>query len=479
MRIAVINPPRVEGHPVVREERYEHKDVGAVYPPIGLLTVAALLELEGHELLFRDASGFDLSWDALQQDLERFQPELVFARCGFDTQDEDLRLLRFAKQHLHSVTVIRNTIIGETPWLRRAFLEKYPFTDIFLTCEPESSIVGLVRHIAKNGLKDLASVPGASFLENGAMREGPQPELVTDLDRLPLPAWHLMPSLKPFSTGVLESPMALVNTTRGCPFTCTFCAYRKTGYRTRSPENVITELKLLKEKHGLKSFLFFDDVIGLQKGRFERICELMIQENLGLKWACCSRANLVNLELLKLMKRAGCLEIAFGIESGDEAVLDATTKRITLDEIRTAAKLCRKSGILFYGLAIIGLPGETKESVKNTVKFIKSIRPFYTQFCFSTPFPNTEIYKYYEEKGFLLTKDWKRYSPLSPDPVVRTEALSAEELKEMRQYVYRSLLLDPIYLLRQVRLFDWRWNISGFIKIMGRIGALLFKGYIR
>jgi radical SAM superfamily enzyme YgiQ (UPF0313 family) len=247
----------------------------------------------------------------------------------------------------------------------------------------------------------------------------------------------------------------------------------------RSPENVVAELKHLKETQAIRSFVFFDDVIGLKKGRFERICELMIAEKLDLKWVACSRANLVNPGLLGLMKRSGCQELAFGIESGDAAVLRDTTKGITLDEIGLAAKQCHKAGILFYGMAIIGLPGETRQSVLNSVRFIKSLRPFYTQFCFSTPFPNTEIYRYYEEKGFLLTKDWRQYSPLSPEPVVRTEALSKEDLVEMRNRVYRSIILDPLYLLSKVRLFDWKWNISGFVKIVQRIWAILFRKYIR
>jgi len=479
MRIAVINPPRVDGLPVVREERYEHKDIGSVYPPIGLLSVAAILEKEGFEVFFKDASGFNISEDILEKELFNFKPDIVFTRCGFDTQEEDVRILKFAKEKLNAITIIRNKIIAETPWLLKEFMNKYSFIDIFLISEPESSIHLLAKYISKNNLKDLDKAPGACFLKDKELVTGPQPKILEDLDENPFPAWHLLPSLLPYHTGVLDAPMALINTTKGCPFTCTFCAYRKTGYRTRSPENVIEEIKFLKKIHNIKSFLFFDDLIGLQKGRFEKICELLIKENLNLKWSCCSRANLLNLELLKLMKKAGCVEIAIGIESGDPNILNLTTKRITLEEIREAARLCRKAGILFYGMAIIGLPGETKQSIKNTIKFIKSIKPFYTQFCFATPFPNTEIYKYFEEHGYLLTKDWKRYSPLSSEPVIRTEELSQEDLKKMRQYVYRSLLLDPIYLLRQVRLFDWKWNIQGFFKIMSRIFHLFFKGYIR
>jgi radical SAM superfamily enzyme YgiQ (UPF0313 family) len=134
---------------------------------------------------------------------------------------------------------------------------------------------------------------------------------------------------------------------------------------------------------------------------------------------------------------------------------------------------------MFYGLAIIGLPGETKETVKETVDFIKEIDPFYTQFCFSTPFPNTDIYEYYEKNNFLLTKDWSKYFPLAGEPVIRTESLTAEELKDLRAKAYSSILLRPMYLLRQVRIFDWKWNLQGLAKITGRILNVLGKKPVR
>ncbi len=479
MKIMLVNPPRVDGFVVVREERYEHKDVGALYPPISLLYTAAVLEREEIPLELIDANGFDISLEEIQKRMDAYRPDVVFIRCGFDTQDTDVKVLQYAKERLNAITVLRNKIIGDVDWLKEESLKKWQFVDIFINCEPDSMIVDLVRQLEKNGLAGRASIKGISYLEEGKMKTTGPVVPQEDLDHLPFPAYHLLPNLKPYHTGVLDQPFALINTSRGCPFPCTFCAYHRSGYRTRSPENVIEELKFLKKTHGLKSFLFFDDVIGLQKGRFEKICELMIQEKLNLKWVACTRANLVNLEQLKLMKKAGCQELAFGIESGDPEVLKMTNKGISLEDIENATKLCKKVGILFYGMAIIGLPGETRSSIENTIKFIKKINPFYTQFCFSTPFPNTDVYQYYVENGLLLSKDWKQYSPLAPMPVVRTKELSQDDLVEIRNYVYRRIILDFKYLISKIRIFDWKWNIDGFIKIMGRIKAILFKGFVR
>lgn len=475
----LVNPPRVDGFVVVREERYEHKDVGALYPPLSLLYTAAVLERVDVPVQLLDANGFDLSQEDVQSRIDEFKPDVILARCGFDTQEEDVQCLKYAKEKHGSITLLRNKIIGDVAWLKKDFLERFPFIDFFLDYEPDSILVDIIKALEKSIENGRLNAKGVSFLANDSLKSNPPGNLEGDLDKLPFPAYHLLPSLKPYHTGVLDQPFALVNTSRGCPFPCTFCAYHRSGYRTRSPENVIEELKFLKKTHGLKSFLFFDDVIGLQKGRFEKICELMIQEKLNLKWVACTRANLVNLEQLKLMKKAGCQELAFGIESGDPEVLKRTNKGITLKEIEEATRLCKKAGILFYGMAIIGLPGETRQSIENTVRFIKKINPFYTQFCFSTPFPNTDIYKDYEEKGLLMTKDWKQYSPLAPVPVVRTETLSQDDLVELRNLVYRRIILDFRYLFSKIRLFDWKWNIEGFIKIMGRIKAILLRRFVR
>lgn len=492
----LINPPRVDGYPVVREERFEHKDIGSVYPPLSLLCMAALLEKHPeYEVRVLDANGLNLSLNETNAEMLKFSPDMAVSRCAFDAQKQDLKVLDAAKA-LCAVTVLRSKIISEAPEIRDDIL-KNSNVDVFINSEPDAVIEALAAAVYANkeALKKkpqpkacvrdpdclvtddysyLKAVPGISYYYDGVtVTTGPADE-IEDLDALPFPAYHFLPDLKPYHTGVLPPPFALVATTRGCPFACTFCAFGRSKCRERGIESVINELKGLKEKYGIRSFLFFDDTISIKEGRVEELAKRMIEEGLSsLEWACCTRANLVNYEMLKLMKKAGMKEIAIGIETGSEAILKNVKKGVPLDSIRQAAKWCKELGIMFYGLAIIGLPGETKETVKETVKFIKEIDPFYTQFCFATPFPNTEMFGYYEKKNLLLTRDWEKYFPLSDEPVVRTEALSAEELKKMRQWAYMQVLMRPLYLLKKIRPFDWKWNISGVVKVIGRIWAAM------
>jgi len=502
LKVMLVNPPRVNGMPVVREERFEHKDIGSVYPPLSLLYMASILENnERCEVKLIDANGFDLSLENVIKEINAYRPDVVILRCGFDTQKEDIKVLEAAKS-AGAVTVLRNKIIADVPEIRDEVL-KTGAVDIFINSEPDAVISGLMYAIDehkdedpvknpsdstgllnKDGDKDpvkslsgstgLSSVKGISFIRDGEIITTGFQDNIADLDCIPFPAYHLLPSLKVYHTGVMQPPFALVSTTRGCPYACTFCAYGKTKCRERSIESVINELKALKQRFNIKSFLFFDDTISIKGGRVEELGKRMIEEGLsGLDWVCCTRANLVNYDMLKVLKKAGMKEIAIGIETGSEEILKNIKKGVPLDSVRQAAKWCHELGIMFYGLAIIGLPGETEDTINETVKFIKEIDPFYTQFCFSVPFPNTEMYSYYEENGYLLTKEWDKYFPLSEEPVIRTEALSAEQLKKLRQKAYMKLLLRPGYLLKKIRPFDWKWNITGAIKIIRRIASVI------
>ncbi len=482
MKILILNPPRVDGYPVVREERYEHKDLGSVYPPLNLLYTAGVLKKNDFDVSFIDANGFDISFEKLKEKLKEIKPDIVISRCGFDTQNEDLKVMKYIKEQFKACIILRNKIISDVDWLKKEFLLKNNFIDILVDYEMDLVIGDLIKHILKNGygsFSGLLEVRGISFLRDKVITTPPVDVKQMDIDNWPYPAYNLLPSLKPYHTGVLNSPFALVVTSRGCPFNCSFCAYALMGYRIRKPEKVLEELKWLKKEFNLKSFLFFDDLLGLKKDVFIKLLNLMIKEKLNLKWVGCTRANLLDDEMLKLMKKSGCKEMAIGIESGSEEVLNRTGKGISLKDIKRAAKLLHKHHILFYGLAIIGLPGESRKTIDKTIKFIKEIDPFYTQFCFATPFPNTAIYKYYKERNLLLTEDWRMYSPLSPEPVIRTEELSLDDLKKLKNYIYKKLILRPGYLLKKVRLFDWKWNIQGFFKILGRIIAILKKTMIR
>lgn len=479
LRILLINPPRVRDLPVVREDRYEHRDLGAVYPPLSLLQAAAVLRRDGHEVRVLDANGFDLKWEHVGRAVTEFDPHLVVTRLAFDCMEEDLKVLQIAKAAApFCVTAVRNKIVSEVPELLDAIAQKHE-VDLFVLGELDAVLPDVASTLADTwgeeppSFRDLRpllkSDPGLYMKDGqgGFLKTGNA--ALMNLEKAPFPAYDLLPSLKPYHTGVFDDHFAMIQTSRGCPFNCAFCAYAAEKHRPRDPLHVTEELKWLKQDLGVKGVLFFDDVLALNADRTKNLASTLIREHVGLEWVACTRANLVDTPTLKEMRVSGCKELAVGIESGSPEILKTVDKGVTLDDIRKCRASCREAGVLFYGMCIAGLPGETEGTLKETLDFILEIDPFYTQFCFSTPFPNTDMYKWYKSKGFLLTKDWSRYSPLDPEPVVRTEALTAEDLKRLRRDIYRKLLMRPGYLLSKVRLTDPVWTIKNACKMGGRI----------
>jgi anaerobic magnesium-protoporphyrin IX monomethyl ester cyclase len=468
MNVLVLNPPRVDGNPVVREEKFEHRDVGSVYAPMSLLSTAGLLRKAGHAVRLFDANGFDRSVADVAQVLRETKPEVVISRLGFDTQEADLAVLRLAKDSGATV-IVRNSIIADVPGIKKTVLQSGA-VDLFADCEYESLPPAVVESCRDR--QAWRSLQGVSFLDGEEMVTTPAAPLLADLDSLPFPAYDLLGTIRPYYSGIYTNHFTSILSSYGCPFRCAFCAYARHKSRFHSAEYVVNLLSWLKKEYGLKNFLFFDDTFTLNRQRVFDICTRMEQANLGLTWSTCTRANLVTREMLQAMKRAGCRQIAFGIESGVPSILKTIQKDVTTDEMREAAALCKEVGILFSALVILGLPGETRETVQETVRFIKEIDPFYTQFTIAIPYPNSAMYEYYRSNNLILSHDWKDYCTIGR-AIIRTEALTTEELMELKRRAYLSILVRPSYLLGRVRWNDWRWNFYAFVNLSKRLVSLM------
>lgn len=476
MKILLINLPRVDGFPVVREERFEHKDFEMVQPPLGLLYCAAVLRRAGHEVSLVDANALDLPAAEVERRAAAFGPDVILARVAFDAQDADAEALAGIKAAAPGAKLLtRNKILSDVPELRDAFLARHPHIDYFLTMEPESVVAAVCGALA-SGDRPPASV----WLENGRMEQMAGAEPPARLDELPFPAYDLLETLTPYRTSLFGPVYTLVLSSRGCPFRCSFCAYRGTRYRERSAANVVDELVWLREKFGLKNFVFFDDTISLGRGRTMELFRLMKERVPGLKFGICTRVDLLDEEMAVAAKEAGCVEIGFGVESGSQKILDLAGKGIKLDQVRRAFALCRKHGLKSIASVILGLPGETEETVEETFRFISEIDPYYCQYAVAVPFPNTEVYRHYDERGLIRSRDWRRYNPLELLPVFDTGTLSAERLAELKRKGYLKFLLRPSFILSKIEPLNLLWNIKGFFLYAHRLaGLLLSRKYVR
>jgi radical SAM superfamily enzyme YgiQ (UPF0313 family) len=389
-----------------------------------------------------------------------------------------LSILEYARKK-GIITMTRNRIISEVKDLKKIVLEK---VDIFLEQDPdliiEEVLSALAKNIANKEKDILKNVPGISYLKGNKIITNPEAK-EKNINSLPLPAYHLLGSIKPYGTQMLPKPFISIYTTKGCPYGCKFCAYSRSPFLKRSINHIIRELKYMKKKFNLQSFLIFDDTFTMDRKHVIEFCKNLMNENLIFSWSCCTRVDKIDLELLTIMKKAGCVDMAFGVESGSQKILDNCNKGIKVEQIIKAAELCRKVGIRFYCMIILGLPGEDDETIKETEILIKKIRPYYVQFCFAVPFPNTELYSYYNSRNLIRTKDWEEYCPLNPNPICRSENLSYEELKMYRKKLYKTFLLDLGFISNHIRPLDWRHNLKGLSIYANKIISLVRKKLLR
>ncbi|MBI5060811.1 MAG: radical SAM protein [Candidatus Aenigmarchaeota archaeon] len=247
---------------------------------------------------------------------------------------------------------------------------------------------------------------------------------------------------------------------------CTKALYGNV-YRMRSSENIISEMKEVIEKFHVKDIVFYDDNFSAKRDRVIELCDSMIKNNIKIKWKCEARVNLVDRQLLEKMKQAGCYLIAYGVETGNQHLLDVLKKGTTLEQIRAAFKATHAAGIETLAYIMIGIPGETHETIQRTLDFILEIDPGYVQMGIATPYPMTELYDIAKRKGLIEGRDWSEFSYTgdSATPVLRTEALSREELASELKRLMKAFYMRPKYIMKRLlrtRSFsDLKRNISG------------------
>ena len=255
----------------------------------------------------------------------------------------------------------------------------------------------------------LSEIKGILYKENGEIKITAPRGYIQDLDALPFPARHLYPPLseyRPVPASFIKLPLGHIMTSRGCPYQCIFCDRKIFGnsFRARSPKNVVDELEELINVHGAKEIKFFDDTFTLDKKRVLEIFKEMKRRNLKFPWSCLTRVNHVDAELLKEMKTAGCWQISYGLESGDQRMLNIMKKGTTVEQNRNAVIWAKKTGLNVRAFFVLGMPGETPESLKKTVEFAKSLPIDIVTFYSVTLYPGNELYEMAKKEG----RDLKR-----------------------------------------------------------------------
>jgi radical SAM superfamily enzyme YgiQ (UPF0313 family) len=443
IRAVLVNPP----HSL--KERYgDMRAAGNTMPALGLLQLAAVLRRDGIETAVVDAPSRGLGFAGTAAEIRAFRPHAVGMTAFTPSVGNAARLAGMLKEAEPGLPVVLGgPHVSAAP---EETLRRFAGFDAGVIGEGDPRAPELFRILAGGG--DLKGMPGIILRSDGGVIRTPgEPPLLKDLDSLPFPAWDLAPgfpsAFRPAAHTYRRLPSATTFTTRGCPELCAFCDRSVFGnaVRAHSAGYVVDLMELLVRKYGVKDVTIYDDAFPLLKPRLMAVCEQIRKRSLDLTWSCNSRAALADPETLAAMKAAGCWQIGYGIESGDQEILDRIAKRLRLEEVEQAVRLTEEAGIRTKGFFMIGHPGETPETIRRTVDFAKLLPLSDYQICFFTPFPGTRGRTEAESWG-NLDDDWSRMNLLYP--VFIPFGLTREELAWQAARSYREFYLRPRIILR-------------------------------
>lgn len=446
MRILIINPPAVEGVKFVREGRCEQRlsSFQYVMVPISLPSIAGILRHYGYDVKILDCIAGDISTDKVLKVAVEFDPSLIVVNFSTVTFHGDCKLVDALSEvfngHITAIGAHVTTLSEDS--LKTSRLNSV------IRGEPEITCLRLADSI-KNG-DDLATVDGISYKAGSNIFHNKSRDFIEDLDNLPFPARELIDNQR-YTLPIINRPYTLLISSRGCPYNCIFCTantYYGKKLRLRSPENILREIEHIITKHGIRDITMWSDTFTLNRDFVVKICQGIIESGLNIFWMSNSRVDKVDRELLSLMKRAGCIGISYGVESGVQEILDNIKKGITIQQIRDAFRWTHEVGIETLAHIIFGLPGETKDTIEQTIRFVINLDPDYAQFYCAIPFPGTEFYDTASKNNWIVADNWSRYE--LNQAIISTIKLPAEDLKRARIMAYRRFYLRPRYILKRL-----------------------------
>jgi anaerobic magnesium-protoporphyrin IX monomethyl ester cyclase len=463
MKIALVSPPYMAEALVGKTTSM--KAVLNIVPPLGLAYLAAVLEENGYDVRIFDCSiGVPLA--QLMTHLKEYQPDVVGITSTTPAFADARRTAEGVRQTLpKAVVVLGGAHVSAVP----EHALSYDCFDVGVIAEGELTMLELVRQTEVDGLSDPTGIAGLALRKDGEVILTEPRGYIVDLDTIPFPARHLLPPLSAYSptpASYRQLPLAVLMTSRGCPYQCTFCDRRVFGNLTRghSPDRVVAEVEEVLHRYGAREIRFFDDTFTYDKKRVTEICEKFLQKGLCFPWTCLTRVSAVTKELLKKMKEAGCWQVLYGLESGDPHVLASLKKGNTIEQNEQAVRWAQEVGLGVRADFIVGTPAETMESLERTLKFAKRLKLDYAHFNKFVPFAGTELYEELVEQGYEFDiSELPTILDHTATPYV-PPSMTAEEFHEFLDRANREFYLRPSHILRRVlRTRTWH-ELTGQIK---------------
>ena len=469
MRVLLVQTPLPE-----REHLGHSRSLALVtnrIAPLGLGYLAAVARLAGHAVSVYAPGNGGSEREALDR-IEGERPDLVGLSVTTPYYLAARRLTQAIRSRFPRVVVVLG---GAHPTaLPEQTLEDIP-AHLVVVGEGEQTLCEILDHLQR-GDREFAGIPGTVRpTGDGAVRE-PARTLVADLDSLPLPARDLLPSLRtqrPTPASYRRLPQGVLFTSRGCPFPCTFCDTAVFGdtYRARSPEAVCAEVEHLVREHGAREIRFFDDDFAHDRSRVLAICERLGHRRPRVPWTCLMNAHEADAELLRAMRRAGCWQVLFGVESASPAVMKRLRKPLTVEQARGAIRLAREAGLSVRVDFLVGTPGESLEEMRRTVDFAIRNRVDLAHFNKFMPYPGTAIYRELVSAGrsFDFCANWSDTD--HGTLVYHPEGVDPGEYSAFLDWSYRRFYLRPSHVLRSAAsirsVTQARGMVMGALSILG------------
>lgn len=454
-KVVLVNPPWI-----TKDKTVWHGIKGAM-PPLSLLSIGAVLEKAGFEVIIIDAHLLNMSESDVSKAIVDAQPLFVGITMMTSTAITAHQVARISKQVDKTIRVV---VGGVHPDALPEETLRNRDIDYVVRGDGEFAMLELAQ-----GLPD-EQIKGLCYRRNDRPVLNPARPALMDLDELPPYAYHLIPMGKyyPAVGAYRKLPAISMLMTRGCPGKCIFCNSAETALRTRSADRVVDEIIQLRDTYGIREIQFYDDTFTVMKKNAMRFASLMKERNVGVGFTIFARTDCWSPEMARALKEAGCHQVMFGIESGSSKILNVLRKEIDLEKTKKAVEIAKSAGLEVRSAFIFGTPGETEETCQETIDYAVKLDSDLAIFNITTPYPGTQLYNWAQQAGRLLTQDWWEYE--LGGTILDLGSISNTRLRSVYDQAFKTYYNRPkMYWrrLRKIRSFSQlKDTVDAFMQIM-------------
>jgi anaerobic magnesium-protoporphyrin IX monomethyl ester cyclase len=446
----LVNPPPINGIRFTRQGRCQEREevLGTTKPPYSLLVTASLLRARGIDFRLIDMTAANLTTAQViaQLDAQGFRPDLIVFCSTTPTLDADVAEMAKLREKYQAPIISFGPHASAAP---QASMTRVPQVDGMLIGEPEDAIVALAS-LDQLAPDRLDAIPSLTYrLDESTIVPHKAQGVFTDFATMPFPAWDLVP-LAHYTLPLEGKPYVIVETSRGCPYSCDFCVapiHQGHKFRERDAKSLVDEIERAKKELGVRHFYLWADTVTLNAKSFSKFCDELIARKLDIRWFGNARAdNLTDLNFVKKLRASGCWMLAMGIESASDETRKDMVKKLEEKKIELAFKHLRQTGIKSFAFFIFGYPGESVKTMEQTTEYAISLDPDFANFYPAVPYPGTALYDKSVKEGLLVREDWSRmeYSYY----VLQGNGLNEDVVMSAINRAKRRFFLRPKYMAR-------------------------------